>query len=322
VMSDRDEWITAASAVALLGMKHYSSTRTICKRAHVGLIKARAQRFVRDGQFADNVDVPAEFWWAEGEAALNQNWTTGDFDTWINQRIRLQAFGVTFRRSDIEQLRPPPISESASSPGSMQKSQANTPVYQTPQGSDFHRNVVSITQKSEAEAHAERLRITSDAILKGAGRSNRLIIAVIIPFEKSYDKAVGDVAHLIGDYVERRSSTPTELGAIARVELESLADRLLAQLPDAGFSHDAARIRAEYREKFQQRLDGAIRDIEIGLVEGRTIATTATANSESEGTTAKLSDAVTLKPTFMGMSIDLYKAWYWAQDKLRSARRR
>lgn len=126
-MSDREEWISAASAVALLRMKHFSSTHTICKRAHVGLIKARAQRFVRDGQPTDNVDVPAEFWWAEGRAALKQNWTTGDFDTWIDHRIRLQAFGVTFRRSDIEQLRPTPVSESASSPGSM-KSQANTSV--------------------------------------------------------------------------------------------------------------------------------------------------------------------------------------------------
>jgi hypothetical protein len=31
---------------------------------------------------------------------------TGDFDTWLEQRIHLQAFGVTFRRSDIEESRP------------------------------------------------------------------------------------------------------------------------------------------------------------------------------------------------------------------------
>jgi predicted nucleotide-binding protein len=57
----------------------------------------------------DDVDIPIEFWWAEGEAPLNQNWTTGDFDTWVGRgidAIHLQAFGVTFRRSDIERLRP------------------------------------------------------------------------------------------------------------------------------------------------------------------------------------------------------------------------
>jgi len=102
----------------LLGMKHLLGTRTICKRAHAGLIKARAERFIRDGRSADNIDVPVEFWWAEGAAALDQNWTTGDFDTWIDHRIHLQAFGVIFWRSDIERSKPTPLVENATSPAS------------------------------------------------------------------------------------------------------------------------------------------------------------------------------------------------------------
>jgi hypothetical protein len=95
-----------------------AGARTICKRAHAGLIKARAERFICDGRAADNIDIPVKFWWAEGEAALGQNWKTGDFDTWIDHRIHLQAFGMTFRRSDIERLMPPPLPDTAlSSPG-------------------------------------------------------------------------------------------------------------------------------------------------------------------------------------------------------------
>jgi hypothetical protein len=37
---------------------------------------------------------------------------------------------------------------------------------------------------------------------------------------------------------------------------------------------------------------------------------------------AKLSDAVILKPTFMGMGIDLQKAWSWVHEKWRGARGR
>jgi hypothetical protein len=40
----------------------------------------------------------------------------------------------------------------------------------------------------------------------------------------------------------------------------------------------------------------------------------------AEPPTAKLSDAVILKPTFMGMGFDLQKGWNWLQDKLRGAR--
>jgi hypothetical protein len=100
-----EEWISAAAALALLGMNYQDATRTICKRAHADLIKARAEPFIRSGQPSDNVDVPSEFWWAEGERALTQNWKTGDFETSIRDGlIRLEAFGVTFRRSYIEKM--------------------------------------------------------------------------------------------------------------------------------------------------------------------------------------------------------------------------
>jgi Predicted nucleotide-binding protein containing TIR-like domain len=117
-MSEGEEWITAANAVALLGMDRYSGSRTICRRAHAGLIKARAERFIRDEQSADNVDVPAELWWAEGEAALYQNWETGDFETWIDHVIHLRAFGVTFQRSDIERTKPTLVAVGTPSPAS------------------------------------------------------------------------------------------------------------------------------------------------------------------------------------------------------------
>jgi hypothetical protein len=194
-------------------------------------------------------------------------------------------------------------------------------MYDTPQKSDFERNATSITQRSEAEAHAERLRIVSDAVVKGAAQSNRIIIAVIIPFEKIYCKAVEDTMQLIRDFVERTSLTATELGDIARMELGSFADRLLGQLPDGGFPQDAARIRGEYREKFRQLLEGALRDIQIGFIGGRKVTTAITATPNVEATNATLSEAVILKPTLWGMGIDLPKVWKWVHYKWRNTRR-
>ena len=105
-MPSKEEWISAASAVSLVSLHSHLATRAICKRAYVGLISARAERVIHGGHSVDNVDVPAEFWWAGGEAALEQNWTSGDFETWFDNRIQMRVFGVTFRRSDIERMRP------------------------------------------------------------------------------------------------------------------------------------------------------------------------------------------------------------------------
>jgi predicted nucleotide-binding protein len=54
-------------------------------------------------------------WWAQGEAALTQNWTTGDFETWIDHKIHLKAFGVMFRRADVQKMIPPPSIQKESS---------------------------------------------------------------------------------------------------------------------------------------------------------------------------------------------------------------
>jgi predicted nucleotide-binding protein len=79
----------------------------ICERAHSGLIRARATRFMVDDKVSDNCDVQKKFWHAEGHAALTQDWTTGDFETWVERgEVRLRAFGVSFLLAGIEKMVP------------------------------------------------------------------------------------------------------------------------------------------------------------------------------------------------------------------------
>ncbi|MDZ4054615.1 MAG: hypothetical protein U1A07_25840 [Phenylobacterium sp.] len=100
---DPNEWLSAAEALSLL-TKAYpggGGTYTLAKRAHVGLIRTHADLFVAGAEQRANVELPKVFWWAEGQAALDQNWTTGDFETWLEQRTRLQAFGVKFHKQTV-----------------------------------------------------------------------------------------------------------------------------------------------------------------------------------------------------------------------------
>ncbi len=103
-----DQWVRAADAVAMLKpiLTDYAAKLRLCERAHGGLIRARAEQFQRGEQMFQNHEIPKEFWWAEGHEALQQDWAVGDFSTWIDQRIQLKAFGVTFARADIEKLLP------------------------------------------------------------------------------------------------------------------------------------------------------------------------------------------------------------------------
>jgi len=109
------EWMSAHEAIQFLELPHTGAASAICSRAYAGLIKTRAKLFISFGEEKTDAEVPREFWWAKGEAALEQNWVLGDFETWVTTIDRerggrreglQQAFGVTFRRGDIEQLKP------------------------------------------------------------------------------------------------------------------------------------------------------------------------------------------------------------------------
>lgn len=102
-----EQWIDAATAVGIVITRSndHAGMRALCTRAHNGLVTARARLFVategKSERRSENAPVPRAFWWAGGHEALEQNWASGDFSTWIDHRVHLQAYGVSFALSGI-----------------------------------------------------------------------------------------------------------------------------------------------------------------------------------------------------------------------------
>ncbi len=96
-----EQWISAEAAYDII-----RDARAICERLHEGLIISRAERFCSGEDHENDVEVPKLFWWAKGEAALDQNWKAGDFSTWLEQEISLRAFGVSFELAGILAMLP------------------------------------------------------------------------------------------------------------------------------------------------------------------------------------------------------------------------
>ena len=107
--SEKIEWVRASEAISMLEpiLLEIPARVRICERAHGGMIRARAEQFHYGRDVFHKRDVPKEFWWAEGHQALEQDWASGDFSTWIsNGNVQLKAFGVTFDRAGIQKLLP------------------------------------------------------------------------------------------------------------------------------------------------------------------------------------------------------------------------
>lgn len=103
-----DDWLTASETLRLVreATNSRSSHIAICTRAHAGLIRAHADLMIVAGASRTDQLIHQKFWWANGHAALTQNWPTGDFETWADKRFHLQAFGVKFHRDDIRRMVP------------------------------------------------------------------------------------------------------------------------------------------------------------------------------------------------------------------------
>jgi len=96
-----EHWLQAATALDVFG-----NSVAICERCHAGLIRSQAASFYRVDDVQADVELPREFWWAEGHEALDQNWQTGDFSTWIDHKYHWRAFGVRFALDDLLKLLP------------------------------------------------------------------------------------------------------------------------------------------------------------------------------------------------------------------------
>ena len=102
------QWITAATAFSIVEQVAGSAEArfALCTRAHHGLLKSRADRFVVNGQSRESPLLDEAFWWARGHEALEQDWKLGEFSTWIDRKLHCEAFGVMFELHGVLALLP------------------------------------------------------------------------------------------------------------------------------------------------------------------------------------------------------------------------
>lgn len=102
------QWIAAhvARKLVINPPSEMAEMLALCVRAHAGLVRAKARLLIVGDDRTENAPIPPAFWWAEGHEALEQNWATGDFSTWIDRRVHWQAFGISFALDDVLEMLP------------------------------------------------------------------------------------------------------------------------------------------------------------------------------------------------------------------------
>lgn len=108
----------------------------------------------------------------------------------------------------------------------------------------------------------------AEATKAGALQSTRLIIVVAEAAEKIHVEVMQQVTSMLREFVQRMDIAPSQITEWARPHLENLGNTLLGVVPQCGIPNEQKRIAAQYQAQFDQRLTGALRDVEIGFVKG------------------------------------------------------
>jgi hypothetical protein len=140
--------------------------------------------------------------------------------------------------------------------------------FQEPKKGDLDRALSLLMREARTKLALEANRIKSNAIKAGALRGNRVIITIAEAAEEQHKDVMKQASLILLDFTERMAVPPAEITAWARPHFENLGHVLLGGIPPNGFPADHKRICAQCDAQFRQRVDGVLRDVEIGYVKG------------------------------------------------------
>jgi hypothetical protein len=131
---------------------------------------------------------------------------------------------------------------------------------------DIDRTLSTLVHEAQHRLAVRRNEIKAEATKVGALQSSRLIITVAEAAEKIHVEAMQQAASVMREFVQRMNTAPPTVTEWARPHLENLGNALLGLITDSGFPDVHKRIVSQYQTQFDQRLTGALRDVEIGFV--------------------------------------------------------
>jgi hypothetical protein len=195
-------------------------------------------------------------------------------------------------------------------------------MYEIPTNGDLDRNLWAIIHPARRKARDECACLKVELAARGMSLNNTSLIGSVAgSIDTIHKDALAQAMPMVLDFIERMQVAPKQVISWARYPLENLGVMLLTQIPQAGFPVEHQRVNAQYQLLFQRRLDGALRDAEVGFIGGRSLVPMGSDSSPPSLVPSK--EIVFIRPGLWGFSIVLKepgrrgKTWWYRKRSLR-----
>jgi hypothetical protein len=154
-------------------------------------------------------------------------------------------------------------------------------MFRTGDKTDFERMLDDLLARHRMTAATATLEVESQ-FAASAGQSSRLPLAIELRITPIHESALADAMRLLVQFSERTGIAVTELCGVARPKLASFTNQVLERMVLAANRMRLTQAIAEFRERFNRRVEHALRDVEIGFVQGNSAIMTESQKSQSK----------------------------------------
>jgi hypothetical protein len=155
-------------------------------------------------------------------------------------------------------------------------------VFRTGEMSDFERMLDDILGRAKTAALTTAAQVEAESAARGTLLSSGTAIVMEQGLTPIHETALADAMRLIVQFSERTGIPISELSKAAKAKLETFTSEVTLRLVNAANQMQLSQLLSQAQERFNQRVENALRDVEIGFIQGRSAIVTENSTNQSK----------------------------------------
>jgi hypothetical protein len=198
-------------------------------------------------------------------------------------------------------------------------------VFRTGEKTDFERMLDDILGSAKTAALSTSAQVEHESAARGTLLSSGTPIIMEQRLTPIHESALADAMRLIVQFSERTGLSIPELSEAARPKLVTFTSDITVRLVNATNRMRMNQLLSESHERFNRRVENALRDVEIGFIQGRSAIVTENSTNQSKAlrllqalydATSARTEPVFIEELNTGLSQeDAKAAWRYLRDR-------
>jgi hypothetical protein len=144
-------------------------------------------------------------------------------------------------------------------------------MFEKPNKGDVLNMLSAVSSNAHQVAAEERARVHRSFGGAAAELNSKLALYVAQAIDEVHIRWLKEAMSVLAGYLGKVDATPMEMTEWAKPELEGMATKLIGEVTSLNYPRFAKDTRARCKEIFQRRIEDALREFQLGRIDGKAI---------------------------------------------------